>query len=82
MVLATALDVAKGMSQLHSFSIVHSDCKPQNILLKSVTGETNKRGFTAKVWYSDAQESDFWFLTQFLCTVYKLLSGLRNLPPV
>ena len=46
-VLATAADVAKGMAQLHAMHIVHSDCKTQNILLKSGGGD--ERGFIAKV---------------------------------
>ena len=46
-VLATAADIAKGMAQLHAMNIVHSDCKTQNVLLKSGGGDL--RGFTAKV---------------------------------
>ena len=46
-VLETAADIAKGMAQLHSMHIVHSDCKTQNVLLKS--GGRDERGFTAKV---------------------------------
>ena len=48
-VLATAADIARGMAQLHTFHIVHSDCKTQNILLKSVEAGADTRGFTAKV---------------------------------
>ena len=46
-VLATAADIARGMAQLHSMNIVHSDCKTQNVLLKSGGGDA--RGFMAKV---------------------------------
>ncbi|GAX86359.1 hypothetical protein CEUSTIGMA_g13771.t1 [Chlamydomonas eustigma] len=43
----TAADIAKGMIQLHSLNVVHSDLKAQNILLKSNGCEA--RGFTAKI---------------------------------
>ncbi|GAX77392.1 hypothetical protein CEUSTIGMA_g4838.t1 [Chlamydomonas eustigma] len=46
-VLETAADIAKGMIQLHSLNVVHSDLKAQNILLKSNGCEA--RGFTAKI---------------------------------
>ncbi|KAI8472387.1 MAG: hypothetical protein J3K34DRAFT_209795 [Monoraphidium minutum] len=46
-VIDTALDVARALAHLHAQSILHSDLKARNILLKSAPAEG--RGFVAKV---------------------------------
>ncbi|KAI8471115.1 MAG: kinase-like domain-containing protein [Monoraphidium minutum] len=46
-VLDTALDIARAVAHLHAQSIIHSDLKARNILLKSAPAES--RGFVAKV---------------------------------
>ena len=51
-VLCTALDVARAMAHLHKQSIVHSDLKARNVLLRSGSGngpDGDSRHFTAKV---------------------------------
>jgi serine/threonine protein kinase len=64
-VLATAMDIAKGMAQLHAFNIIHSDCKTQNILLKSVSGEHDQRGFMAKVRNLGTCAFQAWHIRSF-----------------
>jgi hypothetical protein len=46
--VATALDVARGMQHLHALGFVHMDLKAENVLLTSCPGDP-LRGFTAKV---------------------------------
>ena len=46
-VLDTALDIARGMEYLHTFSILHGDLSSNNVLLAS--SDTDGRGFDAKV---------------------------------
>ncbi|GLI59404.1 hypothetical protein VaNZ11_001287 [Volvox africanus] len=46
-VLRCALEVAQGMSYLHSLNLAHGDLTPKNVLLKSTA--TSRRGFTCKV---------------------------------
>jgi serine/threonine protein kinase len=46
-VVATAIDVARAMAHLHARSILHSDLKARNVLLKS--SPSDPKQFTAKV---------------------------------
>ncbi|GIL64695.1 hypothetical protein Vafri_18550 [Volvox africanus] len=45
--LRCALEVAQGMSYLHSLNLAHGDLTPKNVLLKSTA--TSRRGFTCKI---------------------------------
>ncbi|EIE18397.1 kinase-like protein, partial [Coccomyxa subellipsoidea C-169] len=48
--LLCAMDVASGMSHLHSMKIIHADLKPANVLLKSAHASADDpRGFTCKI---------------------------------
>ncbi len=48
--LMCAIDIAAGMSYLHSINLLHGDLKTANVLLKSCPlSDGNPRGFTCKV---------------------------------
>ncbi|EIE20426.1 kinase-like protein [Coccomyxa subellipsoidea C-169] len=48
--LMCALDIAAGMSYLHSINLLHGDLKTANVLLKSCPpSDGNPRGFTCKI---------------------------------
>jgi hypothetical protein len=53
-ILLCLMDVAAGMSYLHSVGLLHSDLKGANVLLKSsAVTPTDPRGFTCKVCSTD-----------------------------
>ena len=39
-VVATALEIAAGMSHIHSKNVVHSDLNPNNVLMQHAVGPT------------------------------------------
>lgn len=50
-ILLCLVDIAAGMSYLHSIGLLHSDLKGGNVLLKSCAPtKSDPRGFVCKVW--------------------------------
>ena len=50
-ILLCLMDIAAGMSYLHSIGLLHSDLKGGNVLLKSCApSKSDPRGFVCKVW--------------------------------
>lgn len=57
-ILLSLIDIAAGMSYLHSIGLLHSDLKGGNVLLKSCApNKSDPRGFACKVPHSELPPS-------------------------
>ena len=60
-ILLSLIDIAAGMSYLHSIGLLHSDLKGGNVLLKSCAPtKADPRGFVCKVSYPEPTRHYCW----------------------